>query len=292
MPDALVTLAGALTVLATAAAVFAAWLWGPAWRAAWRRARIRRQPFPPTWRETLRRRMPAFARLPADVQLRLKKHAQVLIAEKPFIGCAGLTVTDDMRVLVAVQASLLLLGRGPAAFDSLRQILIYPGAFAVARSSTDAAGLVHEERQALLGEAWQQGQVLLAWQSVIDGAADPNDGHNVVIHEFAHVLDQAGGKPANGAPWLPNSRRRQRWARVMQAEFEALRQQLANAQTAPLLDPYAAQNAAEFFAVACEAFFEKPLEMAARHTLLYAELQQLFGVDPVAWRSSHGLQRA
>jgi Mlc titration factor MtfA (ptsG expression regulator) len=282
--DALTTLAGAALVLATAALVVAAWLWGP-----WRRAGIRRQPFPPAWREILRRRMPAFARLPADVQLRLKKHAQVLIAEKPFIGCAGLVVTEEMRVLVAVQASLLLLGRGPAAFDHLRQILLYPGAFAVQRSQPDGLGLVHEQRQALLGEAWQQGQVLLSWNDVLAGAADPNDGHNVVIHEFAHVLDQAHGA-ANGAPWLPGRAGRERWARVMQAEFDRLQTQLANGEMT-LLDPYGAQNAAEFFAVACEAFFEKPVELASQQAPLYALLQSLFGVDPALWRSSHGLAR-
>jgi Mlc titration factor MtfA (ptsG expression regulator) len=276
--DALTTLAGVALLLAAAALVVAAWLWGPAWRAAWRRAGIRRQPFPPAWRETLRRRMPAFARLPADVQLRLKKHAQVLIAEKPFIGCAGLVVTEEMRVLVAVQASLLLLGRGPSAFDHLRQILLYPGAFAVQRSQPDGLGLVHEQRQALLGEAWQQGQVLLSWNDVLAGAADPSDGHNVVIHEFAHVLDQAHGV-ANGAPWLPGRAGRERWARVMQTEFERLQTQLANGETT-LLDPYGAQNAAEFFAVACETFFEKPVELASRQAPLYALLQSLFGVDP------------
>lgn len=283
------TLAAVLLVPAAALLVVAAWLWGPAWRAAWRRARIRRQPFPPAWREILRRRMPAFARLPADVQLRLKKHAQVLIAEKPFIGCAGLVVTDEMRVLVAVQASLLLLARGPSAFDALRQVLVYPGAFAVERNSTDALGLVHEERQVLLGEAWQQGQVLLAWDSVLAGAADPADGHNVVLHEFAHVLDQAGG-PANGAPWLPGARRRQRWAQVMQDAFKRLQQHLAAGLPTPF-DRYAATNAAEFFAVACETFFEKPAELALAEPALYAELQQLLAADPAAWRASHALAR-
>lgn len=285
--DAWATIAGALAVPALAALVVAAWLWGPAWRAAWRRARVRQQPFPPAWREILRRRMPAFARLPADVQLRLKKHAQVLIAEKPFIGCAGLEVTEEMRVLVAVQASLLLLARGPAAFDPLRQVLLYPGAFAVQRSSTDALGLVRDERQVLLGEAWQQGQVLLSWDSVIAGAADPGDGHNVVLHEFAHVLDQAHGG-ANGAPWLPGPRRRRRWAQVMQTAFANLQRQLA-AGMPTLLDPYAATNAAEFFAVACETFFEKPAEFALAEPALYAEFKDYFSADPAAWRASHAL---
>ena len=254
-----------------------AWLWGPpVWRAA-RRARIRRQPFPLPWREILRRRMPAFARLPADVQLRLKKQAQVLLAEKPFIGCAGLELTDEMRVLVAVQAALLLLGRRAGAFEGLRQILIYPGAFVVDRSTADAAGLVRDERRALAGESWQQGHVLA-------GAADPHDGRNVVIHEFAHQLDQAHGA-ANGAPFLPGAQRRARWAAVLGAEFQALQERLAQGMES-LIEPYAATNPAEFFAVVSELFFERPAELAANHAALYGEYRLFYGVDPLSWRDT------
>ena len=266
-----------------------AWLWGPPlWRAA-RRARIRRQPFPLSWREILRRRMPAFSQLPADVQLRLKKQAQVLLAEKPFIGCAGLAVTDEMRVLVAVQAALLLLGRRAGAFDGLRQILVYPGAFVVDRSTADAAGLVRDERRALAGESWQQGQVLLSWDDVLAGAADPHDGRNVVIHEFAHQLDQAHGA-ANGAPYLPGAQRRARWAAVLGAEFHALQERLAQGMES-LIEPYAATNPAEFFAVVSELFFERPAELAANHAALYGEYCLFYGVDPLSWRDTGFVQR-
>jgi Mlc titration factor MtfA (ptsG expression regulator) len=266
-----------------------AWLWGPPmWRAA-RRMRIRRQPFPLQWREVLRRRMPAFARLPADVQLRLKKQAQVLLAEKPFIGCAGLEVTEEMRVLVAVQASLLLLRKHAGNFDGLRQILIYPGAFVVERPITDATGVVRDERKALAGESWQQGQVLLAWDEVLAGAADPNDGRNVVIHEFAHQLDQAHGA-ANGAPFLPGARRRLRWAEVLGQEYGALQESLA-AGVPGLIDPYAATNPAEFFAVVSELFFEKPSELAAQHATLYGEYKSFYGVDPLAWLDTTAVSR-
>ena len=270
----------ALLVLSLLALVVAAWLWAPAaWRGL-RRARIRRQPFPTHWRETLRRRMPAFARLPADVQLRLKKQAQVLMAEKPFIGCAGLQITDEMRVLVCVQAALLL-RPGTGHFDNLRQILIYPGAFAVQRSSADPAGLVRDERHALVGESWQQGQVILSWQDVLQGAADPSDGRNVVLHEFAHQLDQVKGV-ANGAPWQPGAKARALWARVMEAEFQALQRRLA-ADEPSLIEAYAATNPAEFFAVLSELYFEKPLDLAQQHPALYGQLRGLYGVDPLAW---------
>ena len=261
-----------------------AWLWGPPVWNALRRQRIRRQPFPPQWRDILRRRMPAFALLPADVQLRLKKLAQVLIAEKPFIGCSGLTITDEMRVLVSVQAALLLLRRGAGYFAPLRQVLIYPGAFVVERSSPDIAGLVHDERLALAGESWQQGQVLLSWQDVLEGAADPHDGHNVVIHEFAHQLDQETGI-ANGAPWLREPAHRVRWARLLSQEFQDLQAQLAKGQVG-LIEPYAATDAAEFFAVVSELFFEKPAELALAHRALYGEFCAYYGVNPLHWMNS------
>lgn len=259
-----------------------AWLAGPALLAAWRRRRVRRQPFPAAWREVLRRRMPAFAKLPADLQLQLKKHIQVLVAEKPFIGCAGLVITDEVRVLIAAQAALLLLHRHSGYFTKLRQILVYPGAFIVERSQPDELGLTHETRRALSGESWEQGQILLSWDDVLAGAADPHDGHNVVIHEFAHQLDQERGR-ANGAPWLGRREGYASWARVLGAEYAALQAQLARGETPPVIDPYAATNPAEFFAVVSEHFFEQPAALAAAHPALYAEFARCYRTDPLAW---------
>jgi hypothetical protein len=276
-----VTLLGPLLFFLALLAAVAAWLAGPALLAALRRARVRRQPFPRAWREILRRRMPAFARLPADLQLQVKKHVQVLVAEKPFIGCAGLEVTDEMRVLIAAQAALLLLNRQADYFGNLRQVLVYPGAFVVDREHSDGSGLTHATRRALSGESWQQGQLLLSWDDVLAGAADPDDGHNVVIHEFAHQLDQERGR-ANGAPWLGRREAYGHWARVLSAEFDGLRQRLARGEQG-LIDPYAATDPAEFFAVVSEHFFEQPTALAAAHPALYAEFARLYRCDPLAW---------
>ncbi|MBA4177340.1 MAG: hypothetical protein C0505_12405 [Leptothrix sp. (in: Bacteria)] len=248
---------------------------------ALRRARVRRQPFPQAWRGILRRRMPAFARLPAHLQLQVKKHVQVLVAEKPFIGCAGLVVGDEMRVLIAAQAALLLLNRPADYFGNLRQVLVYPGAFVVEREHGDGSGLQHATRRALSGESWQQGQLLLSWDDVVAGAADPDDGHNVVIHEFAHQLDQERGR-ANGAPWLGRREAYPNWARVLGTEFDQLRQSLARGEQG-VIDAYAATDPAEFFAVVAEHFFEQPAALAAAHPALYAEYAQLFRCDPLSW---------
>ena len=274
-------LPAALLFVASLKLAVVGWLWGPAWWRARRRARVQRQSFPPAWREILRQRMPAFARLPADIQLRVKKHAQVLLAEKPFIGCAGLQITDEMRVLVAAQAALLLLGGRGSYFANLRQVLIYPGAFVVDRLTPDAVGLAHETRRVLAGESWQQGQLLLSWDDVLAGAADPDDGRNVVIHEFAHQLDQDNGR-ANGAPWLGRREAYARWSAVLGAEYAALQGRLARGEPG-LIEPYAATDPAEFFAVLSEIFFEQPAQLAERHPALHAELARYYGVDPQNW---------
>lgn len=259
-----------------------AWLWGQPMQRALSRARVRRQPFPRAWREVLQRRWPAYSQLPADLQLQLKKHVQVLVAEKAFIGCQGLVVTDEMRVLVAAQAALLLLNRRAGYFRNLRQILLYPGAFVVDRPATQNNGVVHDQRRALAGESWQQGQVILSWADVLDGAAVADDGHNVVIHEFAHQLDQESG-PANGAPLLGQRSRYARWAQVMNAEFNALQLRVQNDQPS-LLDAYGATDPAEFFAVCSETFFERPQELAAAHPALFQELAQYYATNPLSWR--------
>ncbi len=274
--------AAALVLLAFGLVAASAWLWGPWARREWRRWRVRRQPFPPAWRELLRRRWPLYARLPADLQLQLKQHVKVFLAEKPFIGCGGLEVTDEMRVLVAAQASLLQLNRRAGLWPDLRQVLLYPGAFVVDRVVPAGAGLQHPERQVLAGESWHQGQVILSWDDVLAGAADAEDGRNVVVHEFAHQLDSETGPP-NGAPVLGRRERYARWAAVQQSAFEALQARLARGEPG-VLDPYAATNPAEFFACASEAFFERPAALAAEQPALYAELAACYATNPLHWR--------
>lgn len=269
-----------LLLVAVLVLAVAAWMAGPPWWAAWRRARITAQPFPPSWRAILRRRMPLYQRLPVPLQRQLQRHVQVLLARVPFIGCRGQVITDEVRVLVAAQASLLLLGRPAGQFRGLRQVLVYPGAFVVERPVTDG-GIVQDARRVLVGESWQQGQLILSWSDVLEGAAVPDDGRNVVIHEFAHQLDQENG-PANGAPFLGRRQGYQRWAATLGAAFEQLRQQLARGEPT-LIDPYGATDAGEFFAVVSELFFERPADLARQHPALYAELSAYYRCQPLAW---------
>lgn len=270
----------ALGVLVVTAAGTGAALAGPTLARLWRRQRIGRQPFPAAWREIVRRHVPLARELPAAQHLRLKEHIQVLLAEVPFIGCAGLEVSDEMRVTIAAQAAFLLLGRG-GSFGNLREVLVYPGHFVVPRSEAGAGGVVHEGRDVLAGQSWQRGQVIVAWDSVKDGAADPHDGANVVMHEFAHQLDQDTGA-ANGAPYVGRGALQQAWARVMNQEFDALHARLARAEST-LIDPYAAASPAEFFAVTTELFFERPDALAAERPALYEQLKRCYRLDPLSW---------
>ena len=225
--------------------------------------------------------MPYFSRLPAALQLQLKGHIQVFVAEKPFVGCAGLAVTDDVRVTIAAQACLLILNRRTRYFPNLSQILVYPGAFIVDKVRTDGSGILQEQRQVLAGESWSQGQVVLSWTDVVEGAAVADDGRNVVIHEFAHQLDQELGH-ANGAPILARRQHYQSWSRVLSHAFARLREQ-ARLGEPSLLSHYGATDPAEFFAVASEVFFEQPQQLAIEDPALYAELHRFYRVDPLSW---------
>ncbi len=251
---------------------------------AYRRSRVLETAFPASWRKILQQRVPLVRRLPVDLQLQLKKHMQVFIAEKSFLGCGGLQITAEMRVVIAAQACLLILNRATDYFANVRQVLVYPGAFVVNRTTVDGAGVQQEDRQALSGESWSQGQVILSWQDTLDGAAIADDGRNVVIHEFAHQLDQENGA-ARGAPppTLGDARHdAQRWSQVFHAAYAQLQSEARHGVDG-LLDHYGAQDPAEFFAVVSEVFFEQPQALAAEYPLLYQELSGYYKVDPAGW---------
>lgn len=253
-------------------------LLGQPWLKERRRAQRRGRPFPAAWRRILRHRVPIIARLPSDLQIRLRRHIQVFLAEKPFIGCNGQVITDEVRVTIAAHACLLLLGHErPDYYPRLRQVLVYPDAFVVTGERAVGAGLVQEQRRSLAGESWGVGQVILSWADVTASAADASDGHNVVLHEFAHQIDQDKGV-ADGRPWRPSAAKRRRWSAVMDAAFQRLRQ-----EPSLVIDAYGASEPAEFFAVVTEVFFERPLELAAEAPDVYDELAGLYGVNPMGW---------
>jgi Mlc titration factor MtfA (ptsG expression regulator) len=249
-----------------------------------RRQRLRAQAFPPAWRSIITRNLPIFRRLPPEDQAELVGHVQVFLAEKHFEGCDGLELTDEIRLTIAAQACLLLLHRETDYYPHLITILVYPSGYTAYEARHLGGNIWEEGGYNRLGHtARQLGVMVLAWDSAKRGAADPSDGRNLVLHEFAHQLDFEDFQ-TDGAPALATRADYLVWARVMSKEFEALRA-ADDTGMATVLDTYGAKDPAEFFAVVTEAFFERPRALRAKHPELYAELARFFRQDPVRYTS-------
>jgi Mlc titration factor MtfA (ptsG expression regulator) len=246
-----------------------------------RRLRLKRllaAPPPPGWRPLLQQTVPVIDRL-SDAQLeQLFGRMQVFLAEKKFEGCGGQEITEEIRVTIAAQACMLLLGRKTRIYPRLKTILVYPHTY-----TGGHPGLFGGETGsgARLGESWGSGVVVLSWDSVRGGALNFEDGHNVTFHEFAHQLDQEDGA-ADGAPVLPARSAYATWARVFSREYEALLNKARRGKR-DIMDRYGTANPAEFFAVATETFFEKPRQLYAKHPELFEELRSFYRLDPRDW---------
>jgi len=248
-----------------------------------RRRRILAAPFPEHWLAILRRHLPIYDAMPQTMQQRLRELVQLFIADKRFVGCAGQVIDDEVRVTIAAQACLLVLNRPGPHFRQLRSVLVYPSTFIAVHEVSDELGLVSTSRSHLLGESWDHGQVVLAWDNVLEGVLNLDDGRNVVLHEFAHQLDSETGT-TNGAPELFTRGAYKSWAEVFHHEYELLQEQAA-LELEGLLDSYGATDPAEFFAVATETFFERPRQMATHHQALYQEMVKFYRLDPASWRA-------
>ena len=265
-----------------------AWLLVAPWWRARRRAARMAEPLPDTARAAIDRNVPSVRRLPPELRARLESLMGAFLAEKQFIGCNGLVVTDEIRSTIAAMACLLVLGRR-GHYDELHSILVYPAAFWVEDEIEDEAGVVAQRRRVLSGEAWESSRIILSWDDVLEAARFPGEGYNVALHEFAHYLDAEGlGLAAPAAPLsrqqstAARSRSLDAWAEDLSLEFEQLLDAVDRGEDT-FLDPYAAEDETEFFAVATEDFFERPAELLASHPRLYALLQEFYALDPAAW---------
>jgi len=247
-----------------------------------RRKRLRRRPFPKEWLAFIQRHVGFFRRLSASDRAELLGHVQIFLAEKRFEGCGGFTITDEVRVTVAAQACLLLLHRKTDYFPELLTILVYPLTYMVEEKRQVGEHFWEEGTVSRLGETGRRmGSLVLSWDAVKYGAADPSDGKNVVLHEFTHQLDFEN-HAADGMPSLATREQQLAWAAVMRSEFASLR--AADESGIPtLLDTYGAKDPAEFFAVSVEAFFELPRALRARYPKLYQQLRNYFQQDPVEY---------
>ncbi len=223
----------------------------------WNMRRIlRRNPIPhPIW-HSVTRKISVLRGLDAVQMAHLRELATWFLHSKAINGVQGLDVTLAMRVAVAAQACLLILNLDIDCFDNWVEVILYPGAFRVNHEQRDEIGLVHDDPSDLTGESWLRGPVILSWHDVERDTYHPQAGHNVVVHEFAHKLDGLNGV-TNGMPPLRRGMNRKRWTEDFSLAYEALRSQVAAGNSA-CINPYAATNPAEFFAVASEYFFTAP----------------------------------
>lgn len=238
------------------------------------------RPFPKKWLELIQRHIVFFRRLSAGDRAELLGHIQVFLAEKRFEGCGGFAITDEVRVTIAAQACLLLLHRGTDYFPNLVTILVYPLSYMVEEKRQIGEHVWEEGTVSRLGETGRKmGSLVLSWGAVKHGAANPSDGKNVVLHEFAHQLDFEN-EAVDGVPGLATREQQVAWTDVMRSEYASLR--AADESGIPtLLDTYGATDPAEFFAVSVEAFFEQPRALRSGHPKLYGELRTYFQQDPV-----------
>ena len=249
-----------------------------------RRGELMRQVIAEQFPAFIEKNIPLYNCLPEELKQQLHGLLNVFLAEKKFVGCGGQEITDEVRVTIAAQACMLLLNRETNFYPKLKTIYVYPHTY-VAKSMQNDGGLIIEGKSVRLGESWQNGPVVLTWDSITGGARNIQDGRNVVFHEFAHQLDQEDGD-ADGAPILENRSCYRSWAQVLSAEYERLCSKTRSRKRS-VLNKYGATNPAEFFAVATEAFFEKPKQMHKKSPELYEELKSYYQIDPLSWEKSN-----
>ena len=245
------------------------------------RKKLLSSPVPPNWLPILKKTLPMIERLSDEHKTQLFGYMQLFLSEKSFEGCGGLELTEEIKVTIAAQACMLLLGREHKVYPKLKTILVYPHSY---KSGEKGMFGGDNGEGARLGESWDCGVVVLSWDSVKGGARNFEDGHNVTFHEFAHQLDQEDGE-ADGAPILEERSAYATWAHVFNHEYEAL-VDLTRRGKKDTMDRYGATNPAEFFAVATETFFEKPRQLKSNHPELYEELHDYYKVDPTDWVES------
>ncbi len=245
-----------------------------------RRRRLQNQPLRPEFVGILERNVPLYRKMPAPLQAQLRGYVNVFLHDKEFLGCAGLKVTDEMRVTVAGNACLLLLNRKEDYFRGFSNILMYPDTYVATEAHWDGTVVAHRD-SARAGESWQGGPIVLSWNDVCKGAEYADDGHNVVLHEFAHKLDEENGV-VDGLPVLRERGDYAEWARVLHKEFDGLARRTRQHNN-EVMDSYGASSPPEFFAVATESFFERGALMKQRLPELYEQLQKFYGVNPAAW---------
>jgi Mlc titration factor MtfA (ptsG expression regulator) len=244
---------------------------------------VQRRPIPDALWHSCLDDLPFVAVRPAEQRARLRRLASLFLDRKEFSGARGFVVTDRIALMVALQACLPVLELGIDLYDDFVGIVMHSGAVLAPRQVTDENGIVHAYHEELAGEAMQGGPLMLSWADVqvTPGHGGGQPAYNVVIHEFAHVLDLRDGL-ADGVPVLPSAAARQAWMEVLMPAYDALRERVVCGHET-VLDPYAAEAPDEYFAVASEVFFVAPHELKSEQPALYRLLASYYRQDPALY---------
>ncbi len=250
-----------------------------AWFSRWRKTRaLRRQPIADTQWQRVISRFSFLRTLSAAEQQRLRELTALFLDRKAVSGAGGLVLTREMQLVIAAQACLLVLNLDLDYYDGWVEVIVYPDEFVADYEYTDDDGVVHRVNAPVSGEAWEHGPVILSWQDAT--AAGGGFGYNVVMHEFAHKIDMLNGAP-DGFPPIHDDMDRAQWSQVFGAAYDDFRQRLQRREET-LIDEYAAEDPAEFFAVLSETFFETPDALRASYPEVYDQLAAFYRQDPLS----------
>ncbi len=238
-----------------------------------------RKPFPASYQTILETKVPYYAALPADLQETLRRYITIFLDEKLFEGCGGLNLTEEMKVTIAAYACILLLGEPADYYPDLRSILVYPDDYVAPVEDEIDGGIIVEGRESRKGEYWSVGSIVLSWKGIERNIYHTSGRENLIFHEFAHQLDGRYGLSAgvrdDGKPLRDDE-----WTTTLATVYSGLQKKLQRGQNT-VLDPYGAENPAELFAVATEAFFCIPKELQREYPDFYSLLKAFYKVDPV-----------
>lgn len=247
-----------------------------------RRQKLMQQIFPEHWLSIIHDNVPYFSFLSGKQRAKLLGLIQIFINEKPFEACGGITMTDEIKIIIAAQACILLLGDISDFYPTLRSILVYPHFYYAKIKNQQSDGTVIEGYQGRIGESWSRGHIVLSWSDIVRGAQNSGDGKNVVFHEFAHLLDYENGATLS---FIDNDRSEENISQRLKTEYYTYLWQLDHGEET-ILDLYASTKFAEFFAVSTEHFFEQPARLKAYMPQLYSLLQQFYNQNPIEYFES------
>lgn len=252
------------------------------WFADRRRKKLTGVAFPDAWEEIVRHNVGHYCMLTDTERAELRALIQVFIAEKSWEGAGGLDLTNEIRVTISAQACLLLLGLPHNYYKNVETIIVYPSTVIPPQRKPgffENASAPVEQSHPILGQAFQQGPVIIIWDAALQSGRQPASGHNVIYHEFAHKLDMLDGA-ADGTPPLRDRAEYRDWVQTCEREYLRLKQDDERGKKS-FLNAYGATNEAEFFAVATEQFFDQPLLMIKHAPDLYRVLKEYYRQDPV-----------